>query len=935
MTPELLAFWGKLGKGKYPEDCHPAVCHLLDVGNCCRALWRQTLGETSRRRWSNALGIDELCAERWISFWAAAHDIGKITPHFQFKVPDAKTKLRKAGFSTAAGNCHHATLSAIYLKSELATPTTNAFPAISKSLACSIAQVLGGHHGKIPGSGHLRENSRVLGTGKWVSARTHIMKFLAEEFQVCDITPPRVPVQADNGFWLFLAGLIAVSDWVGSNATFFQTDGVWAGTVVDLDQYRVQSRERAERAIYALGFGRWEPKRTGPLSFAEVHPAITNPRPLQQACVEIAQTTTEPQLVLIEAPMGEGKTEAAVYLADQATHVLGCRGLYVALPTQATSNQMFGRIRKWLMQRYELEGESQRLNLQLLHGQTGFSEAFSQLLRLADIDDPQPESNLPSGQLRAHVVAESWFAQNRKQQLLAPFGVGTIDQVLLAVLQTKHHFVRLFGLAGRTVVLDEVHAYDAYMTTLMERLLAWLAGLGCPVVLLSATLPSARRQKLIEAYSGCPAQIPNTDYPRVTVAKCGQTHVLARHFAADVSRRLTLQIAWVIEQDLTDRLEELLSDGGCVGIICNTVARAQKLFLWLAGLFESKGVSVSLFHARFTVADRLRIENEVLANLGLPLENSRRPKRSILVATQVIEQSLDLDFDLLISEVAPVDLLLQRAGRLHRHHGRARPARLRLPQLWLFEPERHSDGIPEFGAFQSNVGKNGQYRGGVYDRCVLLRTWLTLRDPVSRVHTITLPDDLERVVEAVYSPDGTKSLGPAWDAEISRTSTAREQSIRNSELKAESVHIPRPGSDSLLEFNNRELEEENDGIHRELRAMTREAESSVTLVFLYCIGDRVSLDAEAVDPFELNAGPSPRLTRQLLERSVSISNPFWVRHFGSAPIPEGWQKNSALCRLRPVLLNAAGCFNVGARQLRLDIRLGVVFENEDNAGEVT
>src|SRR5207248_6281763 len=100
------------------------------------------------------------------------------------------------------------------------------------------------------------------------------------------------------------------------------------------------------------------------------------------------------------------------------------------------------------------------------------------------------------------VVAEEWFARNKKQALLAPFGVGTIDQALLAVLQTRHVFVRLFGLAGKCVVLDEVHAYDAYMTTLMERLLRWLAALGCPVMLLSATLPRDKRVKLLRAYAG-------------------------------------------------------------------------------------------------------------------------------------------------------------------------------------------------------------------------------------------------------------------------------------------------------------------------------------------------------------------------------------------------------------------------------------------------
>ena len=114
-------------------------------------------------------------------------------------------------------------------------------------------------------------------------------------------------------------------------------------------------------------------------------------------------------------------------------------------------------------------------------------------------------------------MAEEWFAKDKKQALLAPYGVGTIDQALLAVLQTKHVFVRLFGFAGKCVILDEVHAYDAYMTTLMERLLRWLATLRCPVVLLSATLPKEKRLALIRAYTGKELPEPeHKNYPRIT-----------------------------------------------------------------------------------------------------------------------------------------------------------------------------------------------------------------------------------------------------------------------------------------------------------------------------------------------------------------------------------------------------------------------------------
>lgn len=940
----LLKLWAKLGLGKYPDQSHPVVCHLLDVGHACLSLWNQALGEQARRHWSRAIGVDEDVAGRWIAFWAAAHDIGKVSPSFQFKVKDAKTTLRREGFAVGdgRGDWPHAKLSAVYLQQELVSPTGDAWPAVSANVASAVAAVVGGHHGVIPGSADIPRSRRTLGTGNWDEARSRIMCVLADEFGVIGAAIPREPKPADAGFWLFLAGLISVADWIGSNAKFFQdTDGNWAGPNVVLDDYRIQSRERAERAVRELGFGRWTPRQSGPLPFRSVHPGITTPRPLQDRCVEIAQGMTEPQLVLIEAPMGEGKTEAAVYLADHATHVLGCRGLYIALPTQATSNQMFGRIHKWLQQRYDLEAESQRLNLQLLHGRTGFSDAFCELLRLADIDEFQGTSATRSSgdqtKLRAHVVAESWFAQNRKQQLLAPFGVGTIDQLLLAVLQTKHHFVRLFGLAGRTVVLDEVHAYDAYMTTLMERLLQWLAGLGCPVVLLSATLPSERRRKLIEAYTGCIATIPEDSYPRITVAKRAASDVESHSVETDDARRLSINVSWIVDDELIARLREVLAGGGCIGIVCNTVSRSQELYRALAAEFAPQGVHVGLFHARFPVADRMRIEGEVLASLGPPIDNTRRLSQSILVATQVIEQSLDLDFDLLISEVAPIDLILQRAGRLHRHQGRPRPERLRTPRLWLMQPELKADDIPNFGAFQSGLTNSGKYRPGVYDRHILLRTWLALRDELGDGNILTLPDDLEPLVEAVYSAtrpasDGDACDGDAWDNELSRTFEGLQQAIGKSESKASAVRVPPPDADDLLERSTPELDEDNPDVHRDLQAVTREGDPSITLVLLYQQGDVVSLDpvgALTVD-LESPSRPSATQTRLLLERSVAVSNRFWFGHFVAHDVPAGWRKSGALGYARPVRLNASGVYAAGDRQLRFDVQLGLLFEREES-----
>ena len=388
---------------------------------------------------------------------------------------------------------------------------------------------------------------------------------------------------------------------------------------------------------------------------------------------------------------------------------------------------MFGRVRDFLQDRYK-DGLVQ---LQLLHGHASLSSEF-EVLRKNHNRIFAPRYSGVEEDDHLEVVASEWFTY-RKRGLLSPFGVGTIDQALLAVLQTKHVFVRLFGLAHKTVIIDEVHAYDAYMTTLLERLLEWLAALGSPVVLLSATLPRSRRNGLLAAYLrglGDQSEEIRSDasYPRISWVS-GNSGPSAR--TVRVSPRGTKEVSmeWtggsVPAHDgssfpLGERLREALAQGGCAAVICNTVRRAQEIYRalkpYFPGTAEDGKPELDLLHAQYLFQDRDKREKRSLARFGSRVRTRSGPNKAVLVATQVIEQSLDLDFDLMVSDMAPVDLLLQRAGRLHRHE-RRRPHGLGQPRLLVCQPEMDG-GVPRFEPGTA----------AVYDSHILLRTWLTLRD---------------------------------------------------------------------------------------------------------------------------------------------------------------------------------------------------------------
>src|SRR5690606_34797725 len=339
-----------------------------------------------------------------------------------------------------------------------------------------------GHHGFFPARFSDANGLRIGEAGAearqvWESLRLEHVRALAH---LTGARPGAIRATSlSNAMAMVLAGFVSVADWIGSIDTpgFFRYKPEGAA---DLAAYQEEARCIAKKALETLGWLH-EPRPAEVRSFRDLFP--WKPRGLQEV-VEQHVVPDTPSLVIVEAPMGEGKTEAALLLAD-AWAARGWRGAYIALPTQATANQLHRRTTEFLARVFP----GSKINLQLVHGGLVFDDHGIEPGRVEDPDDPE----------RGAVAAAEWFL-SRKRSLLGFWGVGPVEQALIAGLRVKHVFVRLFGLAGKPAIVDEVHAYDTYMTGLLERLLEWLAALGSPVVLLSATLPTARRRHLMEAY---------------------------------------------------------------------------------------------------------------------------------------------------------------------------------------------------------------------------------------------------------------------------------------------------------------------------------------------------------------------------------------------------------------------------------------------------
>ena len=450
--------------------------------------------------------------------------------------------------------------------------------------------------------------------------------------------------------------------------------------------------------------------------------------------------------------------------------------------------------------------------------------------------------------------------------------------------------MRLFGLSHKVIIFDEVHAYDTYMSELFQRLLGWLGKLGTSVVLLSATLPGRTRQALVEAYAGHSAPaVAAAPYPAITWTSGDMIDIVA--LPAIEPRIITLEWCGREPQEIVDALQEALQLGGCAAVICNTVARAQVIYRALQEAQLVPEDDLALFHARFPFAWREAIEQRVLARFG---KGDGRPFKSIVVATQVIEQSLDLDFDFMITDLAPIDLLIQRAGRLHRHPRDTRPAPVSSPRL-LLTAQTDDTGVP--------ILENDTYG---YAAHVLYRSFAVLAGRGQLV----LPAMTPALIDAVYNNATLPSerallspMTPALQAELLATHAKMEQQVQTDSMAAQQRLVSPASERRFLRQRSAGLEEDSPELHSALQALTRLGQPSIHLVCLENqTGQLTTPDGEVVS---LKGRPDAAQLTALMRATVAVTHPMLRRHFTqNVGVPAAWCDHAHLRDYYPVVFRA-------------------------------
>ncbi len=878
----LSITWGKSNR-EDPTDYHLLIYHLLDSAAVAQVLWDKCFSESIKLELSAICELDISQTGKYLSSIIGLHDIGKASPVFQAKSDYLSKKWESKGITLPkklTKEIYHAEIGCLFLTEKKLIPE---WSAISIS----------GHHGKW--NYYLPNKYKVdqYGDSFWDNLRTYLVDLVV---QTIGDQLPTISIQnfeLENMMAVWLSGVICISDWVSSNQEYFLNKKEFNP---DLKKYFYNVYIHAEKVVTKLGWKSWKPDGSF-VSFQEMYSSIgiVNPRPIQKNIIDQFEKWNEnldPFLLVIEAPTGIGKTEIALYLADKWLQAVKGNGLYIAMPTMATSNMIFERCTKIFSNRYKNHTPDQFINVVLAHGQAGWNDEINQI-RLKEIGDFETENFT--------IAAMDWFQNNRKRSLLAPFGIGTVDQVFLAVLQTKHFFVRMTGLKNKVIIFDEVHAYDVYMNTLFYRLLAWLRTMGASVIVLSATLPNKTRSSILSSFSGVNTAsiVENDFYPLASFATSKKSANYLNLTPYRPKPGKVVKINWINENMLAREVISKLERGGCAAIICNTVRKAQVIYKELK---EQAIDDIILFHAQYPMAWRREKEKIIFSAFGKEstIENGTRPVRAIVIATQVIEQSLDIDFDVIFSELAPVDLIIQRIGRLHRHNRtRNNPFLALEPQFYIFELPRDNNDFPD-------VTKREKF----YDKSILLKSYYVLKQS----EKLQIDEITKQYIEQVYGDIDIPGLPEIMIEKIDQYLDNEINQKRLSEMKAKASIIPDSKDEDFLYVTLMDLkDDENMEFKDAFHAQTRDFTPSLQCICVFQEGEKyfVANREEGIKEISIRSllEDNPPI-RDLIESSMSISNRKAINQTLQYEPPFPLPKNLRLYKLIIFSNNGFGDFDL-------------------------
>lgn len=897
----------------------PLKQHLVDTVWIADRLWEQWLNDGQRQYIIQSLSQpNEDDAKGLVRFLAATHDIGKAAYSFQVKegfipTPDLDAQLlermEQNGFKDVA----------VKSTAKNVRPHALAGEAILHwhGVEEDIGSIIGGHHGKpldydldyLDQTSYKENYFQVHDKTdpiyqNWEKVQKEILLWALEisGFEAVENLP-----NISQPSQVLLSGLLIMADWIASNERFFP--------LIDIEEIDIPN----QKARLESGWMDWFKNYPWSVEYlSDAHTLYTmrfnfdSPREEQAAFTQVIENIEEPGIIIFEAPMGLGKTEAALVAVEQLAKKTGRSGLYFGLPTQATSNGIFPRIKDWLTSIQQESGDS--YPIRLAHGKAALNDAFMNVSRNIDIDGD------------GSVYVNEWFS-GRKTSALDEFVVGTVDQFLMVGLKQKHLALRHLGFSKKIIIIDEVHAYDIYSSDYLLKAVQWMGAYGIPIIILSATLPSKRRQDLIEMYirgkggklrkeNKTKSMLHTDAYPLITYTEGNEVKQFKDFTPSKTSQ---VNIVKVNEKQPYSLLGEIVHEEGIIGVIVNTVKRAQELAHYCAERYGEE--QVTLLHSNFIATERAKKEQQLLDMIG---KDGERPKQKIIIGTQVLEQSLDIDFDVLISDLAPMDLLIQRVGRLHRHEKTKRPKSFKEPTLYVLGTNEDLD-------FEG--GANSIYGG-----YLLTRTQYFLPE------ILTLPTDISTLVQKVYG-ESELELAKELQSIYKKMKDEEEAKSQSKKSKAKAYQINKPARPSkrrkptLIGWLKSGT---NDSTEEKAQARVRDTNETIEVIALKKVSDGYGTFREQEDlSFSIT---DSNTARKIAAKTLRL--PYALSHGGNIDetIEEleafnqqhlfEWQNSSWLKGALGVIFDEDNQYRLNGYVLTYDEKYGLHYDKEGKNDEI-
>lgn len=694
------------------KDYYPLLLHSLDSGLACRQILNRRYNETviNISKEMNKSYEDVL---NFLCFMVAIHDIGKFSIPFLLKIKnntsldvDGLIKKYFSFYSSLSGHASddnyikenpHNLLSILIIQSYFKER------GFKRKHYKKFAYAVGGHHGSFFTENEVHKSESYFNEFMNLDTELYYKKNL---FAHIDCVKSYFNVDLDiiedfktDDVFYYFTGINILSDWISSDICPRKYNG-------DIDFHVKESELLISKFLDGILFN--SPSIKENKNFEDIFSFV--PNKLQSFIIENEDMLNDSGLIFFEDLAGSGKTEAAFWLEKTLLENNNFSGSYMGMPTKDTSNQMMLRKQKF----FNIISD-EKSNLNLLHGDA--KHAVESFVCKTD-----------------NIACKDWYLDFSKRGLLSTFGVGTIDRILQMALNIKHFPLQTFALMNRVIIVDEVHAYDEYMLGLLCDAISILSKSNCVFIIMSATLPSRMKKKISNSYlkgkdKEKDISIVNAKYPRISVLDQKKAELKSYHVGSKKTSKTKIDFISGERNFHLDKLyEKIDSSDGCAVWYFNTVSKAQEAYRYLEN--KNENVEMHIYHASNLPRYKTIKEKELVGKFGK--NSSNRPKKSIVISTQILEMSLDIDFDIMYTEMCPIDALYQRLGRLWRHNN-IRPNWISQRECFIYVEEE-----------RENSFKNG-YDYLIYSQFLLNRTYNILK---TKSH-VNLPEDAD-LVEIVY-----------------------------------------------------------------------------------------------------------------------------------------------------------------------------------------